>query len=100
MGFWIHLTSNDGDCALTVGEGTEPVSTSINLQAGWNLVGYPSLNEKPVSDALAGTGYDSIDGFNASAPYHITPLSDSYMMKPGAGYWVHVPADTVWVVDW
>ena len=56
--------------------------------------------QKSISDALAGTGHDGVEGFNATAPYLLIPLDDSYMMKPGEGYWVHVPADTVWVVNW
>jgi hypothetical protein len=100
-GFWIHIFRNDGDCALTVGEGPMPSLTNLSLYSGWNLVGYPTLVEKSIIDAFAGTGYDKpVEGFNASAPYRISQLSDTYMMKPGEGYWVHVPFDTVWVVDW
>jgi hypothetical protein len=70
-------------------------------RAGWNLVSYPSLTPMDIATALATTGYDlPVEGFNASAPYRISPLVDTYMMQPGEGYWVHVPADTVWVVDW
>jgi parallel beta-helix repeat protein len=98
IGFWINITE-PGGTTLTV-FGNYPTSTSITLYTGWNLVGYPSFVEKPISNSLTGTGYDAVEGFNASTPYHISPLSDSYMMKPGEGYWVHVPADTVWVVDW
>ena len=81
-------------------EGFEPVSTNIMLYAGWNLVGYPSLTQKSVSQALLGTGYDAVDGFNATAPYHLSPLAGSYMMKPGEAYWIKVPADVTWTVDW
>ena len=97
MGFWINITESWVN--LTV-MGNELTSTSINLYAGWNLVGYPSLTEKNISDALVGTGYDRVEGFNTTAPYRISQCADSYMMKPGEGYWVHVPADTVWIVDW
>jgi PKD repeat protein len=57
-GFWIHLTGNEGDGVLTAGSGTEPVPTSIQLYAGWNLVGYPAVTEVTVSDAFWGTGVD------------------------------------------
>ena len=97
MGFWLHATEN---ATLTV-TGPEPVSTAVPLKAGWNLVGYPSLTERSISDALAATGYDMpVEGFNATHPYHISPLADTYMMRSGEGYWIHVPADTTWVVDW
>ncbi len=97
IAFWIRTTEA---CNLSV-NGTVPGLTNIPLKAGWNLVGYPSFVEKSIIDALAGTGYDlPVEGFNATAPYRIDQLADTYMMKPGEGYWVHVPADTVWVVDW
>jgi outer membrane protein assembly factor BamB len=96
IGFWLHATEA---CTLTV-IGTVPASTNIQFYVGWNLVGYPSLAQKSISDALLGTGFDSVEGFNASDPYRMSVLPGSYMMKPGEGYWVHVPADTTWVVDW
>ncbi len=96
--YWINIT--EPGVTLTVKGDKFNSTLSIPLTAGWDFIGYPSLVEKSISDSLAGTGYDAVEGFNASAPYHISPLSDSYMMKPGEGYWVHVPADTVWVVDW
>jgi hypothetical protein len=98
IGFWINTT--EPGVTLIV-SGDLPTSTSIPLYTGWNLVGYPSLVERDIATALVGTGYDlPVEGYNATAPYHISPLADTYMMKPGEGYWVHVPADTVWVVDW
>ncbi len=97
VGFWINIT--EPNVNLTVW-GCVPTSTSINLYAGWNLVGYPSLTAKTVSEALVGTGYDAVEGFNSTNSYRISPLVDSYMMQPGEGYWIHVPVDTVWVVDW
>jgi PKD repeat protein len=95
MGFWLHMVE---PCWLNV-SGNVPVSTAITLHAGWNLVGYPNLGERAISVALAGTGYDAIEGFIATAPF-IQPLVGTYMMKPGEGYWVHVPADTIWTINW
>jgi hypothetical protein len=100
MGFWIHLTGNDGDGMLTIGEGIGPVSTTINLYTGWNLVGYPSNTEIDAETALWGTGADHVMVFDPQSPYRITEVPLTHMMKPGEGYWVHVPFDTVWIVDW
>jgi len=101
MGFWIHLTSNLGDGVLTAGEGTDPVSTTIVLHAGWNLVGYPTLTEGvTISDAFWGSGVDQVDVFDPSDPYMVAQASPSYIMQPGEGYWVHVNSDTTWTVDW
>lgn len=94
IAFWLHTTE---PCKLTIC-GQASTSTAISLYAGWNLVGYPSLVQKSISAALASTGCDIVEG--SSNPYRTTVLPGSYLMKPGEGYWVHVPADTVWVVDW
>jgi hypothetical protein len=65
------------------------------------MVGYPTQTPMDIATALAGTGYDlPVEGFNATAPYRISPLADTYLMQPGEGYWVHVPVDTIWTVDW
>ncbi len=97
MGFWINIT--EPDVNLTV-RGNITSSTSITLYAGWNLVGYPTQTTETVANALWGTGCDRVEVFNASSPYLIKEVEATYVMKPGEGYWVHVPADTVWVVDW
>lgn len=96
-GFWINITEAGVSLFL---EGYE-VQTTVQLRAGWNLIGYPTLNNTTtIAEALAGTGYTRVEGFNATAPYHVEMLADDYVMMPGDGYWVHVPADVGWVVDW
>ncbi len=98
MGFWINII--EPNVTLTV-RGTQPTSTNIPLFAGWNLVGYPTLNDTvEVADALWGTGADKVEVFDSGEPYNLKEVGPTYVMKPGEGYWVHVPADTVWVVDW
>jgi len=95
MGFWIHMANS---ATLTV-YGTMPASTNIQLWAGWNLIGYPSFNTTTtIADALVGTNYDGVEGFDAAQPYRLIPLADTYVMTPGEGYWVHVPSDVVWNV--
>ncbi len=99
MGFWINITE-PGGVNLTV-SGLIPSSTNINLYAGcWNLVGYPSLTNETVANALFGTTADAVIVGDTSEPYHIKEVGPAYVMKPGEGYWIHVVADTVWVVDW
>jgi hypothetical protein len=95
-GFWLTIPANG---TLTV-TGKVPTSTTIQLRAGWNYIGYPSLTPKSVFKALAGTGYDMVEGFDENAPYRLSPLSDNDKMRPGEGYRIHVPADTLWIVDW
>ncbi|MCK5397968.1 MAG: hypothetical protein KAJ33_06955 [Thermoplasmata archaeon] len=98
MGIWLKASSSD-ELVVT---GYAPEPTSINLKAGWNLVGYPTLTSRLASDALAGTDADMISICNGTAPGLIDDRADlsTVTMHPGEGYWVHVPFDTVWTVDW
>ncbi len=97
MGLWINVLEN---CTLTV-YGQIPDSTAITLKAGWNLVGYPTLNHNTtVEIALSGTNADIVEAFDPASPNLIAEVGPAYAMKPGEGYWVHVPADTVWAINW
>ena len=99
MGVWVHVT-NMGDGFIKV-YGSLPSSVTIPLYAGWNLVGYPTLNTTTtVANALWGTGADRVEVCDPTAPYGTKEAGPTYIMKPGEGYWVHVPADTVWIVNW
>jgi hypothetical protein len=96
MGFWLHTTGNAR--FTTAGY---IANTTIYLYTGWNLVGYPTLNNtETVANALWGTGADSVMVCDTSEPYHIKEVGPNYVMKPGEGYWIHVVADSVWTVDW
>ena len=97
MGFWINIT--EPNVTFTV-EGMVPTSPGIPLFAGWNLVGYPSLNTETVANALWGTGADRVMVCDTGEPYNIREVGPAYIMQPGEGYWIHVPADSVWTVDW
>jgi hypothetical protein len=97
MGFWINIT--EPDVNLTV-RGYVPSSTNIPLYAGWNLIGYPSLTTETVAKALRGSGVDSVMVCDPAEPYRIKEVGPKYIMKPGEGYWVHVPIDSIWIIDW
>ena len=32
--------------------------------------------------------------------YNIREVGPEYVMKPGEGYWIHVPADSTLIVNW
>jgi len=96
MGFWVHATEN---CTLLTYD-PAPGSTAIPLRAGWNMVGYPTLTERPVSDALWGTSADRVEVFDSASPELLREMAPTELMQPGMGYWVHVPVDSVWTIDW
>ena len=95
MGFRILITAPD---TLRV-DGAMPSSTTVRLQTGWNLVGFPSANTTyTVQDLKSATGATRVEGFDAAAgPYYLQVLADSYVMAAGEGYWVYLPGPGV---DW
>jgi hypothetical protein len=99
-GFWMHVTTV-GDGLVKV-QGLVPPSTTIDLKAGWNLIGYPARDDSgyTVGNLKAATGATTVEGFNAPSEYKTAVLPDGTLMRRGQGYWVNVPADTVWTVDW
>ena len=100
MAFWIHLTGNLGDQALTLGlEGEIPISTEFFIYAGWNLIGYPSLTPRLASEVFPPC-VDRIEYYDPSEPFWpISPyfINDYYpyevTLKDGLGYWVHSTQD-------
>lgn len=86
-GFWVHMKV--ADTLFIIGE--QPTYTSIILNKGWNLVGYPSLTPRLLADALptiAGK-YDAVEHYNASAPsnpWESSATGTLTMMRPGEGY--------------
>ncbi len=103
MGVWLYIPDavalGDGFIKVT---GTQPITTNINLWAGWNLVGYPSDTSLLASIALIGTGADIIAVFDPGQPYRIRDEIDLSLvtMMSGNAYWIHVPADTIWTLNW
>lgn len=95
--FWIDF-EQDGLLRIV---GSVAETTNIPLYAGWNLVGYPSINtDYTVADLKMDTGATAVEASNySSSPYHLRKLVDSDTLIPGQGYWIFVPADTVWIVN-
>jgi hypothetical protein len=109
-GLWIHM-KND---AVLIPDHEDPTldplfsGTPVVLEAGWNFVGYPSVQTRLIDDAL-------IDAFRNPLTYDIVQTYDAITgqwlsydgssgsltkMEMGRGYWIHCPAFTVWQVDY
>jgi len=102
MGVWLYIEAGSlGDGFIRL-SGVAPSSTTIDLWAGWTMVGYPATDDSTydVDDLIAATGATSVEGFNAMAPYHIEVLAGSYVLKKGEAYWINVNSDTTWTVNW
>ena len=99
MGMWVKLTT--AGTLLTVGEGYEPTSTGITLSSGWNLVGYPAVDDSAydVFDLKTDTGATMVEGYGAG-PYNIVTLADNYVLQRGEAYWVYVAVGGTWTVNW
>lgn len=100
MGLWINMLDS---ASLEInGEEAEPII--FDLKQGWNLIGYPSLNENNVSYVF-GDVMDEVhsvfmyDAFSLKwrdyNPNRGSNLLD--IIKPGFGYWVKANKDAKWM---
>jgi len=91
-GLWV-TTSMDTDI---VAVGKVPDNASAMLQAGWNLVGYPSFILRTIGDALNGIGHQRVEGYDPSPPEYLRLYYDDDNMETGAGYWIKVDTAITW----
>jgi hypothetical protein len=95
-GYYIDMINSDHLVIV----GKVPTNIQIQLKAGWNLVGYPSLTERTRDNALS-----SISGLYTKVVFYNTImgkeeiLSPDDFMYPGYGYWIHATADCIWEVE-
>jgi hypothetical protein len=92
-GYYIDMTNPD----YLVVAGKVPTNAEIQLNAGWNLVGYPCLINMTCDNALS-----SISGLYTKVEFYNTTLGKEQalgpddLMCPGFGYWIHVTANCIW----
>ena len=96
-GYWLKVSE---DVSLDV-VGQVPSGASINVNSGWNLVGYPRLSGEAVANELTSLGNtvvqikDLQSSYDPNNPPFLNTLST---MAPGSGYWLNVDADGTWEV--
>jgi parallel beta-helix repeat protein len=96
MSFWIKVSQESN---FTVAGIVAP-RTDILLEAGWNLVGYPSPLNRTSAQSFAGVMTIEIEGFDgSSSPYFLKTMGPSDEVVPGYGYWVKVDTPATWVVE-
>jgi hypothetical protein len=108
QGFWIRMTIAD---MLDI-TGTTPTTTNISLlttASGWNLVGYPSVQNRSMPEALTTHG---VTDYSLVYAYHANdadtwkryapgvPGNDLLELAPGWGYWIKVGTTSTWDVEY
>jgi hypothetical protein len=108
-GLWIHMKNDAVFTPDHEDPNTNPMfpgSTPIQLEPGWNFVGYPSMTTLPINNALAGVPYDMVQTYDAVTDqwlsYDIGTYSTDTLtqMEMGRGYWIHCTAFHLWIVDY
>jgi hypothetical protein len=100
-GFWI-LMKNDAilipDHNDPTTDGGFPGSTPVDLVAGWNFVGYPSVTDSPLA-TLTGFTYDIVWAFDGGQwKYYDGTSGTLTQLEVGMGYWIHCPFPGTWNV--
>jgi len=104
-GLWLWV---DGATTCTL-DGTPPGACSIDLVQGWNLVPYPGVAARTVTQALASIASDYEIVYAQAAPgdrdtwlwYGPTgtmELPTLATMQPGESYWIKANAACTWMV--
>ena len=102
IGLWLEA----GQAGVLPVGGTQPPVTQIQLCTGWNLIGYPLAQGRPVAAALASIEgkYTRVFGFDLSDfddPWEVYSVgvpswaNDLDSMRSGRGYWVLATENTV-----
>lgn len=84
-GYYINVGSSDH--LITIGR--LPGGEIIPLKAGWNLIGYPSLDSELRDTALSSISgkYDYVYRFDPVSGREVKATPSEYM-EPGNGYWI------------
>ena len=101
--FWLNMKEPTN----LIVKGTQPERTEIAIAPGWNFIGYPSNQTRPVAELLAGVTFDSLwaydpsgagswQVFNPSAPQQLNTLQK---FTPGRGYALQATAAAVITVS-
>jgi len=95
-GYWVKV---DAVSLLQItGPPVDVAALTIPLYVGWNLVGYPLMEEMPVEDALSGImeslnqAKSMSESFDPNLPAYLNDLS---ILEPNMGYWINVSEDAI-----
>jgi hypothetical protein len=88
IGFWLHVNE---DCTLLLPKGNIS-QTTLKFEKGWNLISYPSLTPKNLSEFFKENyGYViKVQKWSSTAPYNLQTMVSTEKLRPWNGYWVLV----------
>ena len=95
-GYWVYSSGRDA-VRLNPDPGTIPAP--VPLQAGWNAIGHPGIQQASAHDALSSLGdaWSFVIGFDASVQMYEEPIrrdgGGSEFLYPSRGYWVYADRD-------
>jgi len=83
LGYWIKM--NNADTFTVEGLLSDGI---INYNHGWNLVGYPYLEEKPISELFTNATVYTYNNSNWYSYNPDKPTNTLTKFTPGFGYWI------------
>jgi len=99
VGYFINMNVDSTlSCSLT------DTSGPVNLNIGWNLVGYNSENPMPIGNAMASIDrkYISVWSYANGTWKFYDPaypgFSNLTQMEPGTGYWINAKEACTWTL--
>jgi len=96
LGFWLNISTP----TPLIWAGLIPRQVTLQLKAGWNLVGYCSMQPDTVAATLAGISWDRVQAFgDLNDPYHLRDLLPTETLFTAQGFWVHVTSDATLTFD-
>ncbi len=105
-GYWINM--NQSAHFVLFNDTATP--NIMNLNPGWNLVGYPTLTARNISEALTDLypNYHIVYIYNATDTdwkeyawnSSISNNPDLNASHPYYGYWIYMDTEDIWIIDW
>ncbi|MEM3397420.1 MAG: pseudomurein-binding repeat-containing protein [Thermoplasmata archaeon] len=92
-GYWINITSQT-PCKLPL-YGQYVGAYALQLKTGWNLIAYPLLTPKTVSEVFGNLTVEIIERYDTNSSTMLSPMDKTDLLIPGCGYWVNVAKDVV-----
>jgi len=103
QGYWINTWKMVN---LTL-NGTFFKPNFIDLNTGWNLVGFPINASQPISEAIGDSAPNllTIHKYEPLSPDHwkvyssSLPVNDLEEMEPNYGYWINMNGSAIWIIE-